>query len=161
MTIENFERLANTIRPVLLRVAFSFFRNMDEAEDTVQEVLMKLWTKRNSLEEHAEALAVKATKNLCVSKWRKQKLRATQPIDECAMNTTYNKGSDESLMAQEKKHMIELAINSLPKSEQRLIRLRQRGLQSEDISTITGIPIRSIRTMISSARKKIIKQLEI
>src|ERR1700709_1522252 len=54
----------------LFRLAKLFLRNREEAEDTVQEILLRLWNQRNQLEAYnsVEALAVQMTKNLCLDK---------------------------------------------------------------------------------------------
>ena len=161
MTTENFENLIRELRPVLYKVAFNFFHNKDEAEDTIQEVLMKLWMKRNDLNEQVRSLAIIATKNLCVSKWRKQKLRASASLNENTCDLQSGESTNAHLMAEEQKQIIEQAISHLPRSEQRLMQMRQQGMENEEIVAITGIPIRSIRTMLSSARKKMIQQLKI
>jgi RNA polymerase sigma factor, sigma-70 family len=161
MTTENFENLIRELRPVLYKVAFNFFHNKDEAEDTTQEVLMKLWMKRNDLNEQVRSLAIIATKNLCVSKWRKQKLRASASLNENTCDLQGGEPTNAHLMAEEQKQMIEQVISHLPRSEQRLMQMRQQGMENEEIVAITGIPIRSIRTMLSSARKKMIQQLKI
>ena len=161
MTTENFENLIRELRPVLYKVAFNFFHNKDEAEDTIQEVLMKLWMKRNDLNEQVRSLAIIATKNLCASKWRKQKLRASASLNENTCDLQGGESTNAHLMAEEQKQIIEQAISHLPRSEQQLMQMRQQGMENEEIVAITGIPIRSIRTMLSSARKKMIQQLKI
>ncbi|MDN5553140.1 MULTISPECIES: RNA polymerase sigma factor [Prevotella] len=161
MTTENFENLIRELRPILYKVAFNFFHNKDEAEDTIQEVLMKLWMKRNDLNEQVRSLAIIATKNLCVSKWRKQKLRASASLNENTCDLQSGESTNAHLMAEEQKQIIEQAISHLPRSERRLMLMRQQGMENEEIVSITGIPIRSIRTMLSSARKKMIQQLKI
>lgn len=161
MLNENFDNLVRELRPVIYKVAFNFFHDKEEAEDTVQEVFMKLWMRRNSLDEKARGLAIVATKNLCVSKWRKQKLRNSASIDENTLNVENGESANTHLMAEEQKRRIEMAIEHLPRSERRLMLMRQQGMENEEIEKITGIPINSIRTMISSARKKMIKQLKL
>ncbi len=161
MTTENFENLIRELRPILYKVAFNFFHDKDEAEDTIQEVLMKLWMKRNDLNEQVRSLAIIATKNLCVSKWRKQKLRTSVSLNKNTDELQSRESTNAHLMAEEQRQMIEQAICRLPRSEQRLMQMRQQGMENEEIVAITGIPIRSIRTMLSSARKKMIKQLKI
>ena len=54
----------------LFRLATMFLRNREDAEDALQDVLMRLWTNRQQLETYqsVEALAVQMTKNLCLDR---------------------------------------------------------------------------------------------
>ena len=163
MTTQEFEHIARTLRPQMMRVAWDFFRHTEEAEDVVQEVLMRLWIRmreREKEEVNWVALATKATKNLCVSNWRKQQLRRAETIDEdlCQWG---NEMADTALLTEEERIFIDNAISRLPRSEQRMIRMRQKtDLSSEEISAVTGIPVRSVRTILSSARHNLLKLLK-
>ena len=153
------------LRPQMMRLAKDFFHNEEEAEDVVQEVLMRLWmrerAKGGSSKEDLAALAIKATKNLCVSTWRKQKLRQAEPLDNSLIHIRSDERADKTLLTAEQAATIDTAIRHLPRSEQRLILLKQTAdLSSDEIAALTGIPIRSVRTMIASARRNLLKLLK-
>lgn len=117
--------------------------------------------REGSSDEDLTALAIKATKNLCVSTWRKQKLRQAIPLDDSLVHIRSDERADKTLLTEEQAEAIDSAIRRLPRSEQRLILLRQNAdLSSEEIAALTGIPIRSVRTMISSARRNLLKLLK-
>ena len=161
MTLTEFEHIAQRLRPKLISIAYDFFENRDDAEDVAQEVLLKLWLRGDSPDDNIEGLAVVATKNLCVSIWRKRKRQTTVAIDDYNPDTSSDEEADKNIIVEEQRKKIDDAINNLPRSEQRLIRMKQEGgLEPEEISSITGIPLQSVRSMISSARKKLIKQLK-
>ena len=48
MTIEDFEYIARRLRPKIKKMAYRFFQNSEDAEDVVQEVLMRLWMRGDS-----------------------------------------------------------------------------------------------------------------
>ena len=149
------------IRPRMMKIALDFFQNQEDAEDAVQEVLLRMWLRDGSPNDNYEALAVRATKNVCVSMWRKQKLRRMETIDTDNDTSMDSGSSDSQVLTQEQAQRIEQAISRLPRSEQRLIRLKQEAdLEADEIAVITGIPVRSVRSMISSARHKLLKLLK-
>ena len=161
MTQMEFERIVLRIRPRMMKIALDFFQNQEDAEDAVQEVLLRMWLRDGLPDDNYEALAVRATKNVCVSMWRKQKLRRMETIDTDNDTSTDSSSSDSEVLTQEQAQRIEQAISRLPRSEQRLIRLKQEAdLESDEIAVITGIPVRSVRSMISSARNKLLKLLK-
>ena len=127
----------------------------------MQEVLLRMWLRDGLPNDNYEALAVRATKNVCVSMWRKQKLRRMETIDTDNDTSMDSGSSDSQVLTQEQAQRIEQAISRLPRSEQRLIRLKQEAdLEADEIAVITGIPVRSVRSMISSARHKLLKLLK-
>ena len=149
------------IRPRMMKIALDFFQNQEDAEDAVQEVLLRMWLRDGLPNDNYEALAVRATKNVCVSMWRKQKLRRMETIDTDNDTSMDSGSSDSQVLTQEQAQRIEQAISRLPRSEQRLIRLKQEAdLEADEIAVITGIPVRSVRSMISSARHKLLKLLK-
>ena len=56
----------------MLRVAMDFFQNEEDAEDVVQEVYVRMLKRGWRQGDNVEALGIRATKNLCVSVWRRQ-----------------------------------------------------------------------------------------
>ena len=152
--------LFSDLRPKLMAVAYAFFRNREDAEDIVQEVLFKLFKRGLSEEDNVEALAVRATKNACVSEWRKRRLRCAEALGAKHESLPAKSRTDAATEADDRMDILARAISCLPRSERRLILLRQAGLESEEISLVTGIPLRSVRTIISSARRHLIQMME-
>ena len=77
MKREEFEILTKNIRRKLLAVSRNFpLPSEMEADDVVQEALVALWelVEQDYPVRDAEALAVKITKNICVSHYRKAHL---------------------------------------------------------------------------------------
>ncbi len=169
MTATEFEHIAQQLRPQMMRVALDFFHNEEDAEDAVQEVLLRMWQRQwkpdddpSTNLEQVRALVIKATKNQCVSMARKQRLRQHLALEGAVSARPSPSGADEALLTQERRMMIELAISTLTRSEQRIIRLTQdRGLDAEEIALVTGIKLNSVRSMLSMARKKLIKKLRL
>lgn len=60
------------MRPALLRMAIRYLEDSDDAEDVVQDVLLKLWFLREKLDEYrsVDALAIVVTKHLCINRMR-------------------------------------------------------------------------------------------
>lgn len=163
MTTQEFEHIARMLRPQMMRVAGEFFRHTEDAEDVVQEVMMRLWIRLKNKElgeENVMALAIRATKNQCVSNWRKQKLRKAETIDD-SLCYVGSERADTALLTEEGMVFIDNAISRLPRSEQRMLRMKQKtDLSSDEIAAITGMPVRSVRTILSSARRNLLKLLK-
>ena len=72
MEQHKFEIEAKRMRPALLRLAMHYTEDADEAEDVIQEVLLKLWFLRDRLDAYrsVDALAIVITKHLCLNRKR-------------------------------------------------------------------------------------------
>lgn len=159
MTQIEFEHTLLKTRTKMLRVATDFFRNDEDAEDIVQEVYERMLRRGWQEGDDLEALLIRATKNLCVSVWRRQKLRATEPL-ACVPEPEERHSADASLIERETSKKLESAILQLPPSEQRLIRLKSDELSIEEISQQTGIPKRTASAMLSTAKRRLLNILK-
>ena len=72
MTQTEFEQTLLKTRDKMMCAAMSFFHNREDAEDVVQEVCVRMLERGWRSGDNTEALLIKATKNLCVSVWRRQ-----------------------------------------------------------------------------------------
>lgn len=160
MTQTEFEHKLIRMRPQMMRVAMDFFHNEEDAMDVVQEVYVRMLKRGWQQGDNVEALSIRATKNLCVSVWRRQRLREAEPL-ESVTESTGQDSADSLLLSEERQTEIENAIGKLPLSEQKLIRMRhQDEMTLEEIAQETGMSRRSASTIISSAKKHLLKLIK-
>jgi RNA polymerase sigma-70 factor (ECF subfamily) len=69
---------------MLLRLCFSYMKNMSDAEDLTQDVFLKLLHKKPPFEnhEHEKAWLIKVAINLCKNRLKTAWFRKTVPLDE-------------------------------------------------------------------------------
>lgn len=160
MTQTEFEHKLIRMRPQMMRVAMDFFHNEEDAMDVVQEVYVRMLKRGWQQGDNVEALSIRATKNLCVSVWRRQRLREAQPLESMPESAGLD-SADSLLLSEERQTEIENAIGKLPPSEQKLIRMRhQDEMTMEEIAQETGMSRRSASTIISSAKKHLLKLIK-
>ena len=75
MTPEEFKTRLLPVKNKLFRFALSLLQNRQEAEDSVQEVYIKMWKMRNDLGKYksTEALMMTITRNHCLDKLKSKK----------------------------------------------------------------------------------------
>ena len=156
MTQTEFEHLLLQTRDKMMLVAMSFFHNREDAEDVVQEVCMRMLERGWKSGDNTEALLIKATKNLCVSVWRRQKLRETEPLIMPS-----EASADTPLLQQEQRKQLEQAIAELTPSEQRFIRMKGEELSIEEMAEQIGVSKRTASTMLWQAKKRLLTFLKI
>ena len=126
------------------------------AEDIVQETLMRLWMLRGRINSQVsgESLAVRMAKNLCVSEWRKQKVRQGNALQS---DPTTQEDIQHNVELKEEVARLQKAVNKLKPTEQRLFRMRHEAeMDIQQISAVTGIGARSVSAMLSSAKRKLL-----
>ncbi|MBE6276095.1 MAG: RNA polymerase sigma factor [Bacteroides sp.] len=154
-----FEIEAKRMRPALLKMATHYMEDTDEAEDVVQETLIKLWFLRERLSQYRsiDALAMVITRNLCINLKRGKHL-TTVSLEEGWM-IEGESGPEQKLMDDEKgKELLEL-IDTLPNLQQAILKMKHiEGFEVEEIARLTGSTVIAVRTNLSRARKKVREQ---
>lgn len=158
MDLQAFKQHILPVQGRLFRLAQFFLRNREEAEDAMQDVLLRLWTNRQQLDTYhsVEALAVQMTKNLCLDRLKspaRQKM-----ADDSGLITA----QDESVSPYRQTELtdsiglIRRLINELPEQQKFILHLRDVEEYSfEEIETITGLSINNIRVILSRARQRL------
>ena len=163
MEKEQFKKNVIPLRKKLLAYTYKLAGNQVEAEDVVQDVFLKLWTIRDSLDkyDHVEALALRITKNKTLDelkRFRNESLEDAEMSGQLVHLTT----PDPETIAEQKDladHVKKL-IQSLPPLQQSIIRMKDvEGYELEEIAEITGTTNEAVRVNLSRARKRIKEQL--
>lgn len=146
MTQEEFKDEVGRLRPKLLGVARRYVGDED-AEDVVQDVLLRLWQMLAELRLPIDALASVLTRNMAVSLLRRQP--RLQP-DASMMADEADAGDDERLAR------ILSVIEGLPPLQQTILRLRHmEGMELRDIAVLTGSSEVATRKALSRARQAV------
>ena len=155
MTQQEFKEEAQRLRPRLMLTARQYLGD-DDAEDTVQDALLRLWQMVGELRQPLDALAQRLTRNLCIDKVRRKKATVT---------LTANGETDEADDDDERIERMMAVVSSLPDLQQTILRLRHlEGMEMNEIADLTGSSEVAIRKALSRARQavrqKYMKQYE-
>ncbi len=156
MTVDTFKIEVLPLKHKLFRFAKRLLVNIPEAEDTVQEVFLRLWSRKDHLHEYKsiEAFAMTITKNLCLDKL-KSKRNKTDELTE-----KHEKMDDltphRKLELSESYEKIQMIINTLPEQQRMIIHLRDiEEYEYEEIAEVMNLSPNTIRVNLSRARKKV------
>lgn len=163
MNAEEFKHKVLPVNQKLLRFSFRFLGNVQEAEDAVQEVFMKLWGMREKLSEinNVEAFATTITKNLCLDKL---KARRTVSLDSQVLNINHREDTvpnpHQISENQDSADIVQRIIDHLPEQQKSVIIMRDiEEYDFEEIHEITGFDMNYIRVNLSRARKQVREEL--
>ncbi|MCF8346543.1 MAG: RNA polymerase sigma factor [Bacteroidales bacterium] len=153
----------------LYRLAFSLLNNREEAEDTVQEVYLKLWKMRDDLGKYnsVEALCVRITRNLCFDQLRRRKTgrvvdeQEAKELKDREMDSTMSDDPYTKLQDKEREEIMGRLINQLPEPQRSLIHFRHiEGKEYSEIEALMNMKENAIRVSISRARKQLKEMLQ-
>ena len=147
MTTETFRQEAQRMRTTLVRLAAGILRDSDEAEDVVQDVLLRLWQMRDQLQMPVEPLAKVLTRNRCIDLIRRKKPAA---------ELTTAVFQEEDQPQRERIERMMKVIEALPDLQQTILRLRHmEGMDSKEIAELTGSTEAAVRKALSRARQAV------
>lgn len=152
-----FKQLLLPLYPRLQRVALRMLGNVEDAEDMVQEVYMKLWGKREELPDvqNMEAYCVALTKNMCIDRLRLAEVDRVD-VDDVPLSLAAADDVASQLERQDAVEQVKLIIETLPEKQQQVITLRDiRECTFEEIEEQTGLTAVNVRALLSRARKTI------
>lgn len=155
MTQDEFKEEAQRLRPRLMLTARRYLGD-DDAEDTVQDALLRLWQMVGELRQPFDALALRLTRNLCIDQVRRRK--PTVMLSDSG-------GTDQADGDDERVERMMAVVSTLPDLQQTILRLRHlEGMEMNEIADLTGSSEVAIRKALSRARQavrqKYMKQYE-
>ena len=155
MTQEEFKEEAQRLRPRLMLTARRYLGD-DDAEDTVQDALLRLWQMVGELRQPLDALAMRLTRNLCIDQVRRRKP---------TVMLTDSGGTDQADGDDERIERMMAVVSTLPDLQQTILRLRHlEGMEMNEIADLTGSSEVAVRKALSRARQavrqKYMKQYE-
>lgn len=160
MKRKEFEIQIPQLRALAMQIGRQFFGNRDDAEDVAQDALERLWRycERLDADRNLETLVIMVAKNICMEKHKRRQMMADSPPAEPVACESYS--ADARIISSEARKGIEEAISTLSPREQQLVRKRYlEDHSTEEISQETGIPKPSVKSMVSTAKAKLIKKL--
>ncbi|GAB3925854.1 RNA polymerase sigma factor [Larkinella terrae] len=158
MDLHAFKQKVLPVQGRLFRLAKLFLRNREEAEDTLQEVLLKLWTKRQQLETYqsVEALAVQMTRNLCLDKLKSHANRTTEYDADLTAVQAAGVSPYQQAELSDTASVLRRIIGELPEPQKLVLHLRDVEEYSfEEIEEVTGLTVNNIRVILSRARQRV------
>jgi len=144
----------------LFRMAKRLLVSTEEAEDATQEILIKLWSKKNKMESYnnVEAFAMTMTKNLCLDR-----LKSKQAGNLKLVHSNYTDSStslQKDLEAKDSISWVERIMSELPEQQKMVLQLRDvEQYEYEEIEKLLDMKPTAVRVALSRARKTVREKL--
>ena len=143
----------------LYRMALRITMNAADAEDVVQETMMKVWNRRDQWDqiESIEAFCLTICRNLSLDKVRRMD-NQTQSLDAAYDPKDQGVASnpEEQAIQSDRVRLVRQMINQLPEKQRSCMQLRDmEGKSYKDIATILDITEEQVKVNIFRARQTI------
>ena len=156
----------NDILPLknkLYRLALRITLNPADAEDVVQETMMKVWNRRSQWEqiESIEAFCLTVCRNLSLDKTRHM-AADEQSLDagtHDAPDNSHHANPEQQAIEQDRLQLVRRIIDSLPEKQRSVMQLRDfEGKSYKEIAAIMDISEEQVKINIFRARQTVKQQ---
>ena len=161
MSLEAFKARVLPTKNKLFRFAFKMLGSEEEAKDIVQEVMIKVWNKRDEMHTYhnMEAWCMRITRNLSLDRLKSKDYRTiglAKGFDIKEKAITPEKSAElKDTMAN-----INMFIASLPEKQKLIIQLRDiEGFSYKEIADILSLDINQVKVNLFRARKSVKENL--
>lgn len=154
------------MKDTLFRLALRITLSREEAEDIVQDTLIKVWNRRDSWDtiESIEAFSMTICRNMALDRLRLHDNRNAS-LDDVESPVTGGESPDtssnpyERTVQREKVAIVRTLIDGLPEKQKSCMQLRDfEGKTYKEIATVLGITEDQVKVNIFRARQTIKQQ---
>ena len=164
MKIINFRNDILPLKDKLYRLALRITLNHAEAEDVVQETMMKVWNKRDTWAaiDSIEAFCLTTCRNIALDKLKRAD-NNNQTLDTAHGNepadSSYTSNPQALIMQQDRMMLVKAIIDRLPEKQRTAMQLRDfEGKTYREIALIMGVSEDQVKINIFRARQTIKKE---
>lgn len=150
------------LKDKIFRLALRITLSRAEAEDIVQDVLIKVWNRRDDLAEvdSIEAYSLTVCRNLSLDRLQRKE-NDNVNLDDAPPTEVDDAPPDLQMIRNERIYNIKRLIERLPIPQRAAMQLRDmEGKTYKEISAITGQTEEQVKVNIFRARQYIRKQIE-
>lgn len=156
MTQETFRNTVFILRDEMFRFAKRFVMSSDEAEDVVQDLMIKFWQKKEELSTlgNLKSYALKSVRNECLNRLKHHDVKVGFVDLQLHRSELYSMEVNNL-----KEHIINF-INQLPEKQKMVIHLKDvEEYEVSEISEIMEIEENAVRVNLMRARQKVKEQI--
>ncbi len=145
------------LAPMLFGYATRVLGDRAEAEDVVQDTMMRLWKiapEWRQGEAKVSTWAYRVMVNLCTDRLRRRKTRAQVPLDDVAEPPSDMASAVEAMTETARAAALNAALAELPERQRQAVVLRHlEGLSNPEISEIMEIGVEAVESLTARGKR--------
>lgn len=153
-----FNERAQEVLPLLRRVALNLTKDLDVAEDLVQEALVRMWTRRHSYSGKGsyKGWAVVIVCNLAKDAARKSPPPETVPFQDCQEVADPTQDPEEYVWRRHRAAVVQAALQRLGRDERAaVVACCVEGLSVPEAAKQLGVSRKALAGLVRRARQKL------
>ena len=150
------------LKDILFRLAVRITQNREDAEDIIQETLIRLWneTKKQDIE-NVQSFAMTVCRNLSLDYKAKKEHQSITFDEDSHDQIDVTSQPDRLIESKERFSYIQSLIDELPEKQRTAIQLRDiEGQSYKEIATVMEISESDVKVNIFRARQKLKERLK-
>ena len=153
LTKQEFDRAAEQYLDMVYRIALNFFRHPQDAEDTAQEVMLRLWREERAFDSdaHLRYWLVKVPLTLCRDHARNPWRRRTVPLESCP---------EPSFSTPERSALYQAVMDLPAKYRLPLYLYYYEGYSVTEVGQLLQLNPSTVQTRLARGRAKLKQELE-
>ena len=164
LTVIHFESLVNRYRGRIFGYACHYLGDAEEAADVTQEVLIRMWNRRDDIEEsRLLGWVLRVTKNACIDAIRKRNAyqrRVATSLEAVEMKSDPAPGPDREASSNLFRERLGAALRALDEPYRSIVILREiEEYKYEEISEALELPLNTVKVYLHRGRKALRKEL--
>ena len=157
MELEEFKSMVLPLRDKLFRIAFCITRSREEAEDVVQDVMLKVWDRPETWKEvdSTEAYCCRMARNISLGRLA-LKGNHTEELNGQQVSVGRADLPNERVEKEESLGMLRKLIARLPEAQRMVVQLRDvEGMSYQEIARVLEVSEEWVKVNLFRARKEI------
>lgn len=157
-----FARLVERYTGTLYNQAYRMLGNSQDAEDAVQEIFLKAYTRLDSFDPSRRFVAWLLTigSNHCIDRLRRRRQPWLTLDDVAFWLPSQDRGPEHRALASEQREMVQRALQQLPENYRLVMILRYwHDLAYNEIADAMGLTESTVKTRLHRGRKMLIEAL--
>lgn len=160
MKERTFLNIIDPVKDKMYRLALRLLTSKEAAEDATQEVILKLWSRKEKIKHYAniEAFAMTVTKNYCLDQLKSKQNSHLRIVHQ--NYESHHTSLQKEIELNDEMNWLSKIVNNLPEQQRMIFQLRDvEQYEYEEIAEIMEMNQTAIRVALSRARKSIRESL--
>lgn len=157
MEKDEFKKVWLPLSDSFYKAAFHMLKSESDAQDAVQDLFIRLWNSRSTLDKvnSPSAYGMAMLRNICIDRLRRSQADQAKGMvrADTAADIASDETAEEAMVSREKLQALEAGIAKLPQTQREVFIMRfYRQMSYDEISAETGLSYINVRVMINRAR---------